>query len=435
MHRNRPDLVVDSKPSGFLAEEAEEVRRLARKEFPAGVLIDAVDFAMAEQRTHLAIASGSRTLFHAAFEFQGIRIRPDILEQMGEKWILRLVTPATSPSGRVMDLALETFVLRSLGLEIEPRIMYLDKTATTESRNLFLETGHEFAAVVEEEVSRIADSHGDVLDVLSSDLEPQPNKTSRCKTCEFRPHCFQGSDRGSVLDLYRGGKRIDSLIDQGREDLREIPLSGVTNEIQVRQIFSAISGQPWISEGLADELETVEYPLHFLDFEVAAPAIPRFDNQHPYDRLPFQWSCHIQDKKDGGLDHQEWLHSDQSDPRREFCESLLEALGTEGSILVYSGFERATLTTMARLFPDLEEPLEAVILRLWDLCACVRSHFYHPEFKGSFSIKKVLPAICPELTYEGMEVGDGMAAVEAWREMIGLPGGDPRKEKTKRDLL
>jgi hypothetical protein len=48
----------------------------------------------------------------------------------------------------------------------------------------------------------------------------------------------------------------------------------------------------------------------------------------------------------------------------------------------------------------------------------VRNHVYHPAFDGSFSLKAVLPALVPEMTYDGMEVPNGQAAGLAWESMI-----------------
>ena len=153
------------------------------------------------------------------------------------------------------------------------------------------------------------------------------------------------------------------------------------------------------------------------------------------EREPFQWSCHLQHKPGADLEHKEWLHTKTTDPRREFCTSLLGCLGEVGSVVVYSHFERTTLEAMSELFPDLSDQLQAIITRLWDLCACVRVGFYHPGFQGSFSIKTVLPKLVPTMSYEGMAIADGMAAVEAWDELVKFNAAEHIEESVRPEIL
>jgi len=103
------------------------------------------------------------------------------------------------------------------------------------------------------------------------------------------------------------------------------------------------------------------------------------------------------------------------------------------SLTIY--FEKTTLNAISALCPDLADRIQGLVERLWDLCACVRLGFYHPGLKGSFSIKAVLPALVPEMTYQGMAVKDGMQAVEVWSEMVKLPNGHQVKEGMERSLL
>jgi hypothetical protein len=65
----------------------------------------------------------------------------------------------------------------------------------------------------------------------------------------------------------------------------------------------------------------------------------------------------------------------------------------------------------------------------------VRNHVYHPAFGGSFSLKAVLPALVPDMTYEGMEVPDGQAAGLAWEQMIGEKATAPERTAMRKALL
>ncbi|MFO0734083.1 MAG: DUF2779 domain-containing protein, partial [Nitrospiraceae bacterium] len=140
-------------------------------------------------------------------------------------------------------------------------------------------------------------------------------------------------------------------------------------------------------------------------------------NTRPYEVLPIQWSDHIE-RADGTLDHAEYLSRDARDAREELVVALLEALGREGSICVYSSYERSILERMAEIFPALRPNIRKVIARLWDLHEVVKMHYFHPDFGGSYSIKTVLPAVVPSLSYEDLEIRDGGVAAREYYRMV-----------------
>ncbi len=152
-------------------------------------------------------------------------------------------------------------------------------------------------------------------------------------------------------------------------------------------------------------LNGVRFPLYYVDFETVNPAIPRFAGMRPFDHLPFQWSLHVQRQPDEAPEHFEFLAADTSDPRPAFVSALCDALGDRGSIVVYhQPFESQRLAELASWVPGFSERIKKIQQRLWDLLPIVHDHVYHPAFGGSYSLKSVLPALVPEMTYEGMEV-------------------------------
>jgi hypothetical protein len=156
----------------------------------------------------------------------------------------------------------------------------------------------------------------------------------------------------------------------------------------------------------------------------------------PYDHLPFQWSLHVQQQPGGTSEHFEFLADDTSDPRKAFVSSLCQALGESGSIVVYNQqFESQRLWELAGWLPEYAERIRAIQRRLWDLLPVMRSHVYHPAFGGSFSLKAVLPALLPEMSYEGMEVANGQAAGLAWEAMIGGSCSEVERQTKRKALL
>jgi hypothetical protein len=204
----------------------------------------------------------------------------------------------------------------------------------------------------------------------------------------------------------------------GVESIRDIPDDFDLTEIQRRAAESVQTGEPWFSPELANELAKLKYPARFMDFETVNWAIPRFAGMRPYDHLPFQWSVHIQREPGAEPEHREFLATDTSDPRQEFISSLCDALGKTGSIVVYSSFERQRLSELASWFPEFADRISAIQGRLFDLLPVVREHTYHPAYAGSYSIKSVLPALVPEMSYEGMVVANGQDAGRAWESLV-----------------
>jgi predicted RecB family nuclease len=97
---------------------------------------------------------------------------------------------------------------------------------------------------------------------------------------------------------------------------------------------------------------------------------------------------------------------------------LLESLGQEGSICVYSDYERSVIGRLAEALPSLRQELQRLLNRLWDLYEVIRDHYYHPAFKGSYSIKSVLPAVVPSLGYDDLEIQDGEFAARVYYRMV-----------------
>src|SRR5204862_5237995 len=124
------------------------------------------------------------------------------------------------------------------------------------------------------------------------------------------------------------------------------------------------------------------------------------------------------------------------DPRPAFISSLCEALGKSGSIVVYNEqFESQRLWELAGWLPEYNQCIRDIQSRLWDLLPVIRNHVYHPAFGGSFSLKAVLPALVPEMTYEGMEVPNGQAAGLAWESMLSKGVTDSERQAKREALL
>jgi hypothetical protein len=230
---------------------------------------------------------------------------------------------------------------------------------------------------------------------------------------------------------------VTALFDAGVRDLHDIPddLAAKLTDNQRVVLECSRTGQPYVSPGLKDALAGVCWPAYYLDFETMTVALPPYPDVAPYEQIATQYSIHRCSAPGAVEYHLEYLADPQRDCRRELAERLIADLGTEGSIVVYSGFEKRVIGGLAERFPDLEGPLSAIRDRLFDLLAVVRKHYCHPAFHGSFSIKKVLPAVVLEMSYDGLAIQDGETATVKFAKMARGQYSPAECEAIRRNLL
>jgi len=262
---------------------------------------------------------------------------------------------------------------------------------------------------------------------------------TQCKRpyiCPFHTHCHDGGPEHPVGDLPRlHPKLIDALRAASIQDIREIPedFDGLT-DLHRRIRASVITGRVHSDPELKRTLDALGRPIHFLDFETCNPPLPVFAGTRPFQQIPFQWSDHVLGS-DGRLEHRGYLHDKATDPRRAVAETLLEALQSRGPIVVYSGFEGRIIRSLADELPDLRERLLPLAdARIVDLLELIRAHYYHPEFRGSFSIKGVLPALVEDLDYKDLEIREGGQAAAAFVRMIDESTSRAERSKVARAL-
>jgi len=171
-----------------------------------------------------------------------------------------------------------------------------------------------------------------------------------------------------------------------------------------------VQGKPYRSRQLRKHVSEIVWPAYYLDFETTQTALPLYPGTAPYEQIVTQYSVH-RCSRPGQIDaHLDYLADPKRDDRRELAERLLADLGTAGSIVVYSGFEKAVLRGLTARFPDLAGGLAGLIDRLFDLLDVVKHGCYHAEFHGSYSIKSVLPVLVPDMSYDHLDVRNGAEA-------------------------
>jgi predicted RecB family nuclease len=412
------------------------VGELARARFPGGVLIDDDHMHGAE-----AVAATTRVLddgavpaiYEGGFEFEGVLVRVDVLVRRADGgWNLVEVKSGTRvKEEHDLDVAIQVWVLRGAGVDVRcAGVVVLNRDYEWSGGDYDLDTMfqlHDRTTLVEGALPEISSEVARLHSMLAGDDGPRVVPGPQCHTpyeCPFFEHCSKDLVEPqwplSVLPSLKG-RRLQELEAMGLEDVREVPDDFALTPIQGVVRAAVLTGTEQIHGDLAAALSEVVYPVHYLDFESANPALPRWPGTHPYDAIPFQFSIHTQ-QRDGTVEHSQYLHADPSDPRERLAVAMIEALGHSGSIVVYSSYEQTVIKALARALPDLASRLEDLVPRIFDLLPVVRGNYYHPGFMGSFSMKSVLPVLVPELSYDDLEIGEGSLA--AMRYLQALDSGN-----------
>jgi hypothetical protein len=228
--------------------------------------------------------------------------------------------------------------------------------------------------------------------------------------CPFTERCWPELPPHHVSTLYAMRRRALELDQEGYHTIHDLPEDVPLGVIADRQRRAVQSGQLIVEPGLARALEAFVPPIAFLDFETVGLAVPVWNGCHPYDAVPVQFSCHVA-QADGQVTHHEWLADGPEDPRPALAERLVAACQDARTVLVYNApFERSCLEQLAEVVPLHKDSLREIAARLADLLPVVRRYMYHQDFGGSFSLKRVLPALVPDLSYDGLAIADGHSA-------------------------
>jgi hypothetical protein len=206
------------------------------------------------------------------------------------------------------------------------------------------------------------------------------------------------------------------LLDLGIHDIKDVPADFPLNDKQRLIIEVACTNKEHIDrEALQAEFQHFVYPLYFLDYETCIIALPRFNGYHPQQQVAFQYSLHKLDLPNGEVTHTEHLGVTKDDPSMPLLRQLRGDIGDTGTIFAWNKtFEMSRHKELAIIHPEYSDFLLDLNERIYDLADFVKNGLYlHPHFKGSWSLKNVLPVMVPELSYEDMQIGAGDQAMVA----------------------
>eukprot|EP01037_Dinobryon_pediforme_P014554 gene14554-14677_t len=449
LETHRKDLIAYDDARQAVFQTGHEVGAIAQQLHPGGVLIghdDQLSLAL-EQTSELLFQADRRPLFEATFAYEDVLVRVDLLLPEADGWrICEVKSTASVKPYHLGDLATQVWVAVGAGLTVSRAcVQHIDSRfrydALGDYRGLFAEADRTQAIVP------LVNSRQGVVSAAKAVVrgaEPDIATGPHCAapfSCPFIAHCGKDDPPPPAypVELLPGqaGKRVAAeLKASGFDDLRDVP-AAVPLDGRLRRILDATrSGEAYLdAPGVRAELSGWAWPRYYFDFETVSFAVPRWLGTRPFENVPFQFSCHTV-HEDGAMAHDGFLDLSGDDPARACAEKILSVIGSVGAVVTYSaGFERSCLRGLAARFPDLAPRLLDIAERLVDLLPVVQEHYYHRDMKGSYSIKDVLPARLPELSYKALDgVADGRAAQEAYKEAVRPATTPERRDALGRQL-
>ncbi len=411
LYRNKKEVLTPpDMATKQLLSQGNDIGALVRKQFPDGILIEGgwQNPQEAIKRTQELMVQGVPTIYEAAFCYNGILVFVDILEKTANGWNLIEV----KSSGRTIkpiyldDISIQYYVLKKCGVQIEHCYLmhinsdYFRTTDNIDWKQFFLLTLMDEELLSEQDIEK---DLGDIKALLSSSEPSAILDKNGCAGCECYTYCWKDIPEGSVFELLRSNK-ARAYIEKGIVRVKDIPLNSLGDEKLEHWVEVYRTERPYINKNAVKVwLDKLSYPLYYLDFETTMPVVPLWKYSRAYQQIPFQFSLHVQREPNGKFEHYEYLSTGKEDPRYERVKALLKYIGDTGTIIAHNAaFEKSRIKEMAHDLPLPEKDakrLQEMPERFADTGDVFKADYLHPKMHGSWSIKKVLPALVPETSY------------------------------------
>jgi hypothetical protein len=445
------------------------------------------DKAVMTAETQRLLDDKTETICEASFSHNGDFCSVDILRVFENHVEIVEVKSSTEVKDiNYHDTAFQYYILTSCGLTVRKvSLMHInnkyERQGKLDLQQLF--TLHDITEKVLSMQNDIAANIANIKKTAQEEQEPAIGIGEHCsKPYEgpYHAYCWKHIPANSVFDISGNSptkKKRVALFQQGIVTFEQVLNSGVKLgkaaklqvETEVRNLPPTIN-----KKAVRSFLKELTWPLYFLDFEGFQEAIPPYNGMKPYMQTAFQYSLHIQKEKGGKPEHIEFLAKEGSDPRRGLAESLCINIPKDACVIVYNKvYEQGRIKEMAErlntsaeearaatprgmstvvisgryekgkvkdihgIFADVADHLMCIHGNIKDLMSIFQSKaYYSRELGGSWSIKEVLPALCPndpELDYKSLDlIHQGTQAADAYAS---LPNKTPEEQEQIKTAL
>ena len=430
----------------ILFDQGNEVGALAREHVPGGILIrrDHGNFVPSFALSRAAVEDPAvGVIYEAGFVAKDTMIFADILVRGEGGFTLIEVKQGTSVTEEhIADLAIQAVVMRAAGVKIDRfELMHLNRECRfPDLSNLFVR--EDVTKDVEEIIPRTELELDFLLPIAKGKELPAAELGARCsqpRECSFMDRCWPAVDADHIRHLYRLNREKSLGYERdGLSRIQDLPDELQLGAIPARQRRCLREGDLLVEKSaLLDALLSIVPPVAHLDFETVMFAVPRWAGCRPYDSVPVQMSAHVVNEA-GNATHHSWIATDSGDPRPGIGPAIVRACEGAKTVTAYNAsFEKRCILLVADVCPEIAPRLREIAESILDLLPIVRENLYHREFRGSFSLKKVLPALVPELTYEDLAIAEGETASAQLMTLLFRENamGAEEREKLRADLL
>ena len=443
---HKPEEAEDVSNDGVL-ENGTKIGELARGLFGDYELVEFdTNFKNMIDKTSELLAKKPNIICEASFTYDGNFCSVDILKNDKDGVEIYEVKSSTKISNiYIDDITYQTWVLKKLGLNVKKSyIVYVN--------NQYVKQGdfniHEFFKIEDVtdslNINSLDEKTKELKEVINKKEEPNVDLSIACHSpypCPYFKYCTKKLPTPNVFDItVAPGVTGLEFYKKGYRSFEELLNANLTEKQRQRIEFELYDKDDYIDkEHIKEFLDSLTYPLYFLDFETFQMPIPLYDGVKPYEQVPFQYSLHYYEEENGELKHDEFLAPGGEDPRRLLAERLIKDIPKNVCVLAYNmSFEKMVIKRLGLLYPDLKEHLMNIHSHIKDLnVPFERREYYTKNMHGSDSIKQVLPALFPddeELNYHNLEqIHNGGEASNSYSTIMSLPKEE--QERVRKNLL
>lgn len=448
--KNKPEEFPSGEFSLFLEKlikEGYEVEEYAKQLFTTGINLP--ENATPEY-TNKQLNTDKTVFFQPSFVTQkGVFARIDILEKLNDgSFHIYEIKSSTSikmdkKHNHLKDACFQKYVLQECGYSV-------NKVSIINLNKEYIRQGN----IIPNELLNITDVTKELdglystvvneinagVNFINKEIINQEECSCRYKTrsnhCDSFKYFNKDIPEYAIYEIGRiSAKKVIELVEHNHTAIIDIPLDFDLNTKQQIQVKSVKEEAPIINKPVIENtLSKLTYPLHFIDYETYASAVPKVDGMSPHKHLVFQVSIHTL-HQDGDLKHFEWLGKKMELPI-DMLNQMQEFTGVTGTFISWNApFEISRNKDMINWLPQFTSYLTYMNSNMFDLMNIFKEDYVDYRFHGSTSIKKVLPVLCPQFSYQDLEVQDGTMALDTWGRMVTDPNFNQDIEQTRENLL
>lgn len=449
LYKNKKKLLEGEENLDYKKLQGESVEFWAYKEYQDiidcktdGGIFDDIN------NTQKVLKSGGKVLIQPSFSDGDLFCRNDLLvfNEVSDSWDLIEIKATTKVEDlHIIDLAFQKKCLNNCNIEIGNIYVYfvnnkyikkgeIDSSKLIKKEDVTVRVNF-IEASTNQKIKQALEFIKNILN------EPEVKILKQCFNpyeCGFVDYCWKDIPEHSIYDLSLKEGHLLELVNKNKFNIEDVPEGYVTRDNKKKYYYAKIKDKISIDKNnIQGELVKLSYPLYFLDYESYSPAVPLFDGFHPYQQMVFQYSLHVIKSPESNVEHYEFLATEWENPVPELLESLTSNIGKTGSAVVWNeSFEKTRNKEMAEMYPKFKDELLSINDRIYDLGVSFKNGYYiHKDFKGSWSIKSVLPVIIPWLSYKELNIQGGSDASASYRDLIGLSSNSKEKQELTQDML